>query len=57
MSENLMSFGEGVELDFDPYAPVYASEPHMFEYIAPRQICVVKHQNGTECGKARWEHA
>jgi hypothetical protein len=57
VEQDLISHGEGIELDFDPYAPVYADEPHAFEYLnGGDSRCEVKHRDGTRCGMARWEH-
>ena len=56
MGQDLISHGEGVELDFDPYAPVYADEPHAFEDHGRDNRCEVKHRDSTRCGMLRWEH-
>lgn len=51
----MMSHGEGVELDFDPYETVYADGPHTFENWGTGR-CEVKHRDGSKCGKFSWEH-
>lgn len=55
MSEDLISHGDGVELDFDPYAPVYADDLHHFENWGTGR-CEVKYRDGRVCGKRQWEH-
>ena len=55
MEENMISHGADIELDFDPYAPVYADGPHTFENYGTGR-CEVKHQDDTKCVMRSWEH-